>query len=229
MTSLLVRLARRIPLLPRALDAVAPGRSAAAVTRQNTREAYDKVYESDRLLSEYITTERLQFYDELVGHLAPIEARRIVDVGCGTGHLLRLLVDRLSIAPDLVVGIDHAEAGIRRARELMPGGTWIAEDLYSWSADAETFDLVLCTEVLEHLAEPGRAVDTLCALCAPGGRVVITVPDGAADSWDGHVNFWDEDALAAFLAASGLVRVERVDGGRTLLAWLAPPSTSESP
>src|SRR5262245_32843515 len=110
MSSFFARTARRIPLLPRALDVLAPNRSAAAATRRNTREAYEAVYDSDRLVAEYLSPGRLEFYRELVGVLAPLEPRSVIDVGCGTGHLLRLLVDALPIPAERVVGIDHADA-----------------------------------------------------------------------------------------------------------------------
>jgi hypothetical protein len=70
--------------------------------------------------------------------------------------------------------------------------------------------------------EPALAVDALSRLCAHGGRVAITVPDGAQDSWEGHVNFWDEGEFHAFLAPHALVGIDRIEGGRTFLAWLAP-------
>jgi trans-aconitate methyltransferase len=219
--ALLLGLADRIPYVRRALDAIAPERSAAALTRQNTLPAYNRMYESDRLLDEYLSEDRLEFYEELASIFAPLVPKRVVDVGCGTGHLLSFLVGRMPVAPETVVGLDHSEAGIRRAREVFPTATWIVSDLYDMSLDDE-FDLVLCTEVLEHLHEPGQAVVELGRLCAPGGRVAITVPDGAQDAWEGHVNYWNEDELQAFLAPHGLKSIERVDDGRTLLAWLCP-------
>ena len=221
MTSFLVTVARRLPLIPRLLDVLAPDRSAATVTRRNTREAYETVYDSDRLLAGYLSPERKAFYDELAAILAPLQPQSVIDVGCGTGDLLRLLVDRLTPPPERIVGIDHAEAGIRRARQLMPGAEWLVDDLYAPSLGGEVFDLVVCTEVLEHLDDPNRAVATLCSLCATGGTVAITVPDGAVDSWEGHVNFWSEDELRVLLEPSGLDRIDRIDRGVTLLAWLS--------
>jgi 2-polyprenyl-3-methyl-5-hydroxy-6-metoxy-1,4-benzoquinol methylase len=192
-----------------------------SVTRSNTLEAYERVYGSDRLLAEYLDPARLKFYEEVATTCARLEPRRVIDVGCGTGNLLRFLVDRLSTSPELVVGVDHASAGIDRARERLPTASWFVGDLYTLSPTLDRFDLVLCTEVLEHLEEPARAVEMLRRLCASGGHVAITVPDGAQDSWEGHVNFWDEDQLRAFLAPHGLVDLVRIEDGRAFLAWLA--------
>jgi 2-polyprenyl-3-methyl-5-hydroxy-6-metoxy-1,4-benzoquinol methylase len=225
MKSLLVGLADKVPIVRRALDVIAPERSAAALTRKNTLPAYNRVYDSDRLLGEYLSQDRIAFYEQLASMFAPLAPKRLIDVGCGTGHLLYFVVERMAVAPQRLVGLDHSEAGIRRARELLPAATWIVGDLYDLSLD-EQFDLVLCTEVLEHLAEPERAVDELRQLCAPGGRVAITVPDGAQDSWEGHVNFWDEAELQKLLTPHGLTAIDRVDGGQVLLAWLEPQRTT---
>jgi trans-aconitate methyltransferase len=210
-----------MPLVTRQLLERLRGRIALKVARKNTLESTNRFYKSDWLLRYYLTSERLAFYEELATLFAPLAPRRLVDVGCGTGHLLHFIVDRVAVHPERVVGVDHSEAGIQRARELLPSATWIVADLYGMSV-GEEFDLVICTEVLEHLHEPGRAVDELRRLCAPGGRVAITVPDGALDDWEGHVNFWDESELESFLAPLGLTAIERVEDGRTLLAWLSP-------
>jgi 2-polyprenyl-3-methyl-5-hydroxy-6-metoxy-1,4-benzoquinol methylase len=228
---LVARIARRIPYLPPAVRfvqdwykdwRVAHERSVRNITRKNTLRAYNRVYRSDLLLAEYLAPARLAFYDEVTESFARLTPRRVIDVGCGTGHLLRSLVDRMPVEPDFVVGVDRSRTAIRRARALVPEGTFVVADLYRLPLDAERFDLVLCIEVLEHVREPALAVDALCRLCAPGGRVAITVPDGAQDSWEGHVNFWDEGEFHAFLAPHALVGIDRIEGGRTFLAWLAP-------
>jgi 2-polyprenyl-3-methyl-5-hydroxy-6-metoxy-1,4-benzoquinol methylase len=228
---LVVRIARRIPYLPSAIHflqdwyknwRVAHERTTKNITRKNTLRAYNRVYRSDSLLGEYLAPSRLDFYDEVAERCARLAPRRVIDVGCGTGHLLHSLVDQMVVAPELVVGLDRSRTGIRRARALLPTAKFIVADLYRLPLGGERFDLVLCTEVLEHLREPALAVDALCRLCAPGGRVAITVPDGALDSWEGHVNFWNEDELRAFLAAHNLVGIDRIEGGGTFLAWLAP-------
>jgi SAM-dependent methyltransferase len=43
-------------------------------------------------------------------------------------------------------------------------------------APGRTYDIVLCCGVLDFVVDPERAFENLCALCAPGGRLVVLVP-----------------------------------------------------
>ena len=194
--------------------------TAPNITRRNTRRAYERVYGDDRLLNEYLAPARVAFYVEVAEIVATERPRSVVDVGCGTGNLLREVVERA--APDRVVGIDYAAAGVRRAQRLVPSGEFHAQSLYSVIL-AETFDLVLCTEVLEHLNDPRGAMDLLMRLCATSGTIVITVPDGAQDEWEGHRNFWSEGELEDFLQKYGDVEISRMHADpMSLLAFVRP-------
>jgi len=223
---LAVRIARRIPYARAAADRIhawrlSHQRSAKNTAQKNTLRAYNRLYRSDSLLAEYLGPERLAFYDEVAAACSLLQPRSVIDVGCGTGHLLGSLVDQVRVEPDVVVGVDHSRAAIARARAVLPTARWIVRDLYELTL-AERFELVLCTEVLEHVREPAQAVDVLCGLCASDGRVAVTVPDGAQDSWEGHVNFWNENEFRAFLAPYGLVGLDRIQDGAVLLGWLTP-------
>jgi len=195
--------------------------TAANVTRRNNRRAYEQVYGDDRLLSEYLAPGRVSLYAEVAEIAAAERPRSVVDVGCGAGNLLRAVIDRA--APERVVGVDYAAAGIQRAKQLVPSGEFHAQSLYDGLGADETFDLVLCTEVLEHLRDPAAAVDVLVRLCDSGGRILITVPDGAQDAWEGHRNFWDEAELQEFLGRYGDVEVSRMRATpMSLLAVVRP-------
>ena len=193
--------------------------SSAALTRTNSRRAYDALYGSRELLDEYLAPSRLAFYDEVAAACAELRPASAVDLGCGSGHVLRALLDRL---PEVrALGVDHAASGIDVARELVPEARFMVGDLYRISPP-ERFDLVISTEVLEHLTRPREGVERMVEWCVDGGHVAITVPDGAWDAFEGHVNFWSEDQLRDFLAPHGLESITRIDAGRTLFAVLAP-------
>lgn len=190
------------------------------VTRRNNRRAYERVYGDDELLREYLGPGRVAFYEEVAEISARERPRAVIDVGCGAGSLLRAVLDRTT--PERVVGIDYSRAGVHRAIQLVPSGEFRVQSIYDVDL-AETFDLVLCTEVLEHVRHPTTAVEVLVRLCGRPGAIVITVPDGEQDSWEGHRNFWSEAELDAFLRQYGEVEVSRLDTDQgSLLAVVRP-------
>ncbi len=100
--------------------------------------------------------------------------RRILDVGCGTGYLLRQLATRCPQAE--LAGVDPAPAMIEAARAADAGGRLqlrpgTAEDL-PWPAD--TFDLVVSTTSFDHWADQRAGLAQCVRVLAPGGWLVLT-------------------------------------------------------
>lgn len=200
---------RRLALANRLRDtANTRARTAPNVTRQNTRRAYDRLYGSDRLLAEYLDESRLGFYDSVACEAVRYEPRSVLDVGCGSGHLLRAVADRSALPLELT-GVDYSSGAVRRAATVVPEAELAVADLRSFTP-GRTFDLVLCTEVLEHVDDSEGARAALSRFVRPGGAVIVTVPDGEQDDWQGHVNFWSLEEFRAFLAPLGDVAVERL-------------------
>ena len=73
--------------------------------------------------------------------------------------------------------------------------------------------MVLCTEVLEHVEEPEGLLSQLVRVCQPGGTLIVTVPDGEVDDYEGHLNFWNEFEFAEFVSSAGDVVVRRTTEG----------------
>lgn len=92
-----------------------------------------------------------------------------LDVGCGTGLLLRHL-------PAGAVGIDLNPRNVRRAQQYAPTATVLQGDAESLAFADASFRMVTCTEVLEHLVFPERAVAEMHRVLMPGGILLGSVP-----------------------------------------------------
>jgi ubiquinone/menaquinone biosynthesis C-methylase UbiE len=100
--------------------------------------------------------------------------RRILDVGCGTGYLLRQLAARVPAAAELA-GIDAAPAMIETARAAARGdrlrfSAGVAERL---PFAAETFDLVVTTTSFDHWADQQAGLAECARVLTPGGQLVL--------------------------------------------------------
>jgi SAM-dependent methyltransferase len=101
---------------------------------------------------------------------------RLLDYGCGDGTFVAMVHDQFTESR----GVDVEPAQVADCRARLGDLPGVSFGLTSELAegDAGAWAVVTCMEVLEHCLEPERRriVDQLARLCAPGGRVVISVP-----------------------------------------------------
>lgn len=153
---------------------------------------------------------------EIVERLRP---NRLIDLGCGNGSLAaKFGVDRE------IVGVDASKSGIEIAARLHPSVRFEVGSVYDeLHKDLGTFDLVVSTEVIEHLYDPRRFMKTARELLRNSGFIVLSTPyhgylknlalaaSGKFDAhftalWDGgHIKFWSIKTLSALLVESGFV------------------------
>ncbi len=134
------------------------------------REFYDErwaVFETPNHAKVLRAGEILRAIAEL-GFTTP----RILDLGCGTGWLGSMLS---AIGP--TTGVDLSPLAIGRASEFCPTATFVAADILNWDHPAESFDLVVSHEVIEHFEDHGAYLDAAFRLLAPGGFLVLTTPN----------------------------------------------------
>lgn len=108
-----------------------------------------------------------RYGEELIGLLAPLPGERILDLGCGTGHLTA----RIAESGAHVVGIDPSPAMLEQARRLYPTLFFelIAAEDY---APEEMFDAVFANAVIHWIKEPEGLIAAVRRLLKPGGRFV---------------------------------------------------------
>jgi len=113
---------------------------------------------------------------------APSELR-ILDIGCGSAAQLGLPLARRGYR---LTGIDTHGPSIARALELANGQSnvsFICGDVES--LDAQPFDVVILSEVLEHVGEPEHLLEVSLLKLSSNGLVIITVPNGYGEfEWD---------------------------------------------
>ncbi|HEU4531887.1 MAG TPA: bifunctional 2-polyprenyl-6-hydroxyphenol methylase/3-demethylubiquinol 3-O-methyltransferase UbiG [Steroidobacteraceae bacterium] len=121
---------------------------------------------------------------EFVASRAPLEGRDVLDVGCGGGILAEAMARRGA----RVVGIDLAQAALEVAElHALDAGVPVqyrlqsAEDLARQSPDS--FDVVTCMEMLEHVPEPAQVIGALARLVRPGGHVFISTINRTAKAF----------------------------------------------
>jgi 2-polyprenyl-3-methyl-5-hydroxy-6-metoxy-1,4-benzoquinol methylase len=166
---------------------------------QNSRERIDKsLCSTPFAIREYYCDERIRFYQICLQLLKDsgivLQGKRVVDVACGMGYQLRLVQES---KPASLTGLDFSRVAVEIARLLCPGGTFHVFDIYQ--KYHETFDVVICTEALEHLLYPSLALKNILSLVRPGGCALLTVPNGRLDTFDGHINFWSPESWKVFI------------------------------
>ncbi|HSE30656.1 MAG TPA: class I SAM-dependent methyltransferase [Pyrinomonadaceae bacterium] len=161
----------------------------------NSKEGLNEFYSDKELVESYLD---MQFYQRLIALLAErgvvYKSKRVADVGCGTGNLLKFI---LPYDPLTLTGFEYSENALAIARSQLPEIDFQYLDVYN--PPAAHFDVIFCIEVLEHLLYPDTAFHNIVEMLAPNGVALFTVPNGRIDTFEGHINFWSPESWKVFL------------------------------
>lgn len=153
---------------------------------------------------------------------------RALEVGPGAGGYLPVLAANA----DEVVAADIEQAYLVQAQkhaQSLPNLSCARDDITATQLPPASFDLILCTEVIEHIADSQAALRGLHQLLKPGGRLILSTPQRYSPlevcakvaflpgiiqlvKWiyrepiieTGHINLLTESGLKTQLAAANL-------------------------
>lgn len=108
-----------------------------------------------------------EFGAEVIALLDPQPAERILDLGCGTGHL----TSGIAKAGARVVGVDSSEEMVRAARKAYPDIDFRMGDARALDFRSE-FDAVFSNAALHWIRPPEAVIDSVWNTLRPGGRFV---------------------------------------------------------
>lgn len=161
-----------------------------------------------------------RFYAVLLSEAGKLKPDSILDVGCGEGFTLERL-EKADIGKKLE-GVDFLDTAIQIGRKQFPQFTLKQGNIYALPYKDDSFDLLICSEVLEHLDHPDEALKELKRVSKK--YVLFSVPNEPwfmasnflrGKNWSRlgndieHINHWTSFSFARFIQKDFKVRMLR--------------------
>lgn len=133
----------------------------------------------DKIGKEY-TQGILNYIEKIQGH-KEYKNKKILEIGCGEGHLL----NEIKLKGGEVMGIEPGEEQINKHNTYnIP----IIKGFYPHVTLKEKFDIIISYCVLEHIVNPIKFLEPLKKILTPGGRVYIIVPNNLPYIKEGDIS-----------------------------------------
>lgn len=189
---------------------------------------YSHIRESDlpRRHSPENRARHLQFLEELEAHVG---GRRLLDVGCGDGQFLQSAGE----AGWEAFGIDLSQDAVGLCRNL---GLDAAEiDFHSSALDSRRFDVIVMSELIEHVPSPAGFLARAAELLDEGGVLYLTTPNFGSlarrilkENWSvmhpEHIGYFERSTLRRMACDQAGLREIRIEANNitpsAFVAWL---------
>ena len=156
-----------------------------------------------------------RFENDLISLISPLNPKNILDAGCGEGFTLSKFYE-FKIGKELE-GIDSSEQAVELGKKMYPHLSLKIGNIYTLRYIDNYFDIVICTEVLEHLENPARALKEIERVSSK--YVLLTVPNEPwftlfnYTRWGqdiGHINKWSNPSFEKFIIHHSLLVIKEV-------------------
>ncbi|RKY88002.1 hypothetical protein DRQ15_10395 [candidate division KSB1 bacterium] len=182
----------------------------------NLQEYYDSIAQEKNLWQE--SRKSNFYYKEIIRYqgilkLIPSGIKNVLDLGCGDGYLSYLIAKKGFV----VTSLDISPKRLEKFKDIAEKYHIEQKigDVTNTGLVSQSFDLIVCSEVLEHIENYKDVLKEAHRLLAPGGRFILSVPNRENLKIitcpyclkpfyrDGHVNRFDENGLSKDLIETG--------------------------
>lgn len=161
------------------------------------------------------------FQRKFLSLLGSVQPQSVLEMGCGEGFLLSSIKKRFSNIP--LLGEDNLETALMAGKDLFPDLDLRQGDIYQIDQPDHSWDVVIASEVLEHLDKPEAALQEMKRVAKR--YLLLSVPHEPIfrlsnlargrnirrlGNHPEHVNLWTRSAFVKFIGRHA--QVERVTG-----------------
>lgn len=130
--------------------------------------------------------------------LANVAGDRVLEIGAGNGGMTRLIAPKVGH----LTAFDVSAPSLKQIDEMAIPNVATEQGLIENFNPTEKFDCIVLSEVIEHLRQPEAAINTSFGWLAPGGKFLITTPNGHWES-DEHLHEFSLEQFTAILSKTG--------------------------
>jgi 2-polyprenyl-3-methyl-5-hydroxy-6-metoxy-1,4-benzoquinol methylase len=114
-----------------------------------------------------------------IRQVTPLRRKRVLDVGSGYGGMLISMAEQGADVVGVEINPERAEMGRRRIADLGMKIPYHQADICDagMSERLGEFDVVVCHDVLEHVLDPKRVIESLCRMLRPNGVIYVQMPN----------------------------------------------------
>ena len=178
---------------------------AAPQLEEGTDSSVTDFYNSRVTKCEFLDDPTHYEYPRAAWILENANGGDLLEIGCGNGGMTKLLSTRVS----QITALDVSEPSLKQLEGLALPNVTTVQALIENFEPQRSFDLIVMSEVIEHLREPFGAIDRAFDWLSPGGKLLITTPNGHWET-DEHLHVF---SLASFCEMLGRINCEQLTAG----------------